>query len=56
MVVLVHGQIISGLYMVPTAERLATRFPVFAPHLPGVGLSKPRRPLCVPELADALAA
>lgn len=57
MVVLVHGQIISSLYMVPTAERLAAQFCVFAPDLPGFGLSdKPRRILCVPELADALGA
>ena len=56
-VVLVHGQIISSLYMVPTAELLAARFRVFAPDLPGFGLSdKPRRLLCVPELADALGA
>jgi pimeloyl-ACP methyl ester carboxylesterase len=56
-VVLVHGQIISSLYMVPTAERLAVHFRVFAPDLPGFGHSeKPRRILCVPELADALGA
>jgi 2-hydroxy-6-oxonona-2,4-dienedioate hydrolase len=56
-VVLVHGQIISSLYMVPTAERLASQFRVLAPDLPGFGLSdKPRRILCVPELADALGA
>jgi pimeloyl-ACP methyl ester carboxylesterase len=56
-VVLVHGQIISSLYMVPTAERLTDRYRVFAPDLPGFGLSdKPRRLLCVPELGDALGA
>ena len=56
-VVLVHGQIISSLYMVPTAERLASQFCVFAPDLPGFGLSdKPRQILCVPGLADALGA
>ena len=56
-IVLVHGQIISSLYMVPTAERLASRFRVFAPDLPGFGLSdKPPAVLCVPELADALGA
>ena len=54
-VVLVHGQIISSLYMVPTAERLASQFRVLAPDLPGFGHSdKPGRILCVPELADAL--
>lgn len=56
-VVLVHGPVISSLYMVPTAERLALHFPVWAPDLPGFGLShKPRRVLDVPELADALLA
>jgi 2-hydroxy-6-oxonona-2,4-dienedioate hydrolase len=56
-VVLVHGQIISSLYMVPTAERLALQFRVLAPDLPGFGHSdKPDRVLCVPELADALGA
>ncbi len=54
-IVLVHGQIISSLYMVPTAERLASEFRVFAPDLPGFGRSeKPDRILCVPELAEAL--
>jgi 2-hydroxy-6-oxonona-2,4-dienedioate hydrolase len=56
-VVLVHGQIISSRYMVPTAERLASQFRVLAPDLPGFGHSdKPRRILCVPELAEALGA
>ncbi|HEV2733599.1 MAG TPA: alpha/beta hydrolase [Longimicrobiaceae bacterium] len=56
-VVLVHGLVISSLYMVPTAERLAPYFPVWAPDLPGFGLShRPRRVLDVPELADALLA
>jgi 2-hydroxy-6-oxonona-2,4-dienedioate hydrolase len=56
-VVLVHGQIISSLYMVPTAERLASQFRVLAPDLPGFGRSdKPRGILCVPQLADALGA
>lgn len=55
--VLVHGQVISSLYMVPTARLLAPYFPVFAPDLPGFGRSgKPARVLSVPELADALAA
>jgi 2-hydroxy-6-oxonona-2,4-dienedioate hydrolase len=55
-VVLVHGQVISSLYMVPTARRLAPHVPVWAPDLPGFGRSgKPRRVLSIPELADALA-
>ncbi|MDX6694667.1 MAG: hypothetical protein QOF02_2270 [Blastocatellia bacterium] len=56
-VVLVHGLGVSSRYMMPTAERLATHARVFAPDLPGCGLSdKPPRALTVPELADALAA
>jgi 2-hydroxy-6-oxonona-2,4-dienedioate hydrolase len=56
-VVLVHGLVVSSLYMVPTAERLAHFFRVFAPDLPGFGQSdKPARTLNVPELADALGA
>src|SRR5687768_13321911 len=55
-IVLVHGYAVSSSYMIPTAERLAGRFPVFAPDLPGYGLSdKPERVLDVPELADVLA-
>jgi 2-hydroxy-6-oxonona-2,4-dienedioate hydrolase len=38
--------------MVPLARRLAQRFPVYAPDLPGFGSSdRPRRALPVPELA-----
>ncbi|HEY1404550.1 MAG TPA: alpha/beta fold hydrolase, partial [Pyrinomonadaceae bacterium] len=56
-VVLVHGLVVSSLYMLPTAERLATFFRVFAPDMPGFGKSdKPLRALDVPELADALVA
>lgn len=56
-VVLVHGLVISSLYMVPTARRLAPFYRVFAPDLPGFGKSgKPARVLSVPELADALVA
>ncbi|HYF39880.1 MAG TPA: alpha/beta hydrolase, partial [Gemmatimonadales bacterium] len=54
-IVLVHGQVISSLYMVPTAKLLAPVFRVFAPDLPGFGLSdKPASVLSVPQLADAL--
>jgi 2-hydroxy-6-oxonona-2,4-dienedioate hydrolase len=54
-VVLVHGLVISSLYMAPTAERLAPFLPVIAPDLPGFGLSdKPRRVLNVSGLAGAL--
>jgi 2-hydroxy-6-oxonona-2,4-dienedioate hydrolase len=55
-VVFVHGLVISSLYMIPTAVRLAPFFPVFAPDLPGFGRSqKPVRALRICELADALA-
>jgi 2-hydroxy-6-oxonona-2,4-dienedioate hydrolase len=56
-VVLVHGMVISGRYMVPTAEELAPLCPVYAVDLPGYGDSgKPRAILGLPELADSLAA
>lgn len=56
-VVLVHGLIVSGRYMVPTALRLAAFARVHVPDLPGYGYSvKPHRALGVPALADALAA
>jgi 2-hydroxy-6-oxonona-2,4-dienedioate hydrolase len=56
-VVLVHGLVVSGLYMVPTAERLVPFYMVCAPDLPGFGKSdKPARALDVTELADALGA
>ncbi|HEY0385026.1 MAG TPA: alpha/beta fold hydrolase [Pyrinomonadaceae bacterium] len=56
-IVLVHGLGVSSRYMMPTALRLATHARVFAPDLPGFGLSrKPRRTLSIPELSDALAA
>jgi len=54
--VLVHGLVISSLYMVPTAERLAPNFRLLAPDLPGFGLSsKPDRTFSIPDLADVLA-
>jgi 2-hydroxy-6-oxonona-2,4-dienedioate hydrolase len=56
-VVLVHGMVISGRYMVPTALELAPLCPVYAVDLPGYGDSvKPHVILGLPELADALAA
>lgn len=56
-VVLVHGFGISSSYFLPTAERLATEFRVFAPDLPGHGRSEsPPEPLDVPQLADSLIA
>ena len=56
-IVLVHGAVVSGRYMVPTAERLAVSHRVLVPDLPGFGHSEdPARPLRVPELASALLA
>lgn len=53
--VLVHGLVISSLYMVPTARRLAAYGRVLAPDLPGFGRSaKPPHTLSIEQLADAL--
>jgi 2-hydroxy-6-oxonona-2,4-dienedioate hydrolase len=55
-VVMVHGLIVSGRYMIPTAKRLGRHCRVYVPDLPGYGHSaKPARFLDVPGLADALA-
>ena len=55
-VILVHGLGMSSRYMIPLARHLAPHFRVYAPDLPGFGLSeKPHRTLTVRELADALA-
>jgi 2-hydroxy-6-oxonona-2,4-dienedioate hydrolase len=56
-VVLVHGLVVSGRYMVPLLEDLARSHAVYAPDLPGFGRSEgPARVLDVVDLADALAA
>lgn len=56
-VILVHGLGMSSRYMVPLARHLGPHLKVYAPDLPGFGLSdKPRHVLTVRELADALAA
>jgi len=56
-VVLVHGLSVSSRYMVPLARELARDFRVFAPDLPGTGLSAtPCAEPDVPALARALAA
>ena len=55
-IVHIHGFAISGRYLEPTAARLAARYPTYVPDLPGHGYSeKPRRPLGIPEQAEALA-
>lgn len=56
-VVLVHGLVVSGRYMLPLLEELARSRAVYAPDLPGFGRSE--GPAGVPDvagLADALAA
>jgi pimeloyl-ACP methyl ester carboxylesterase len=53
-IVLVHG-LSSSRTLKPLIRALGTRRPVFAPDLPGFGMSdQPIRPLDVPGLADAL--
>ena len=53
--VLIHGLIISSLYMIPLAERLAVRHEVHALDLPGFGRSEsPSRVLSISQLADAV--
>jgi pimeloyl-ACP methyl ester carboxylesterase len=55
-IVHIQGLAMSGRYLEPTAARLASRFATHVPDLPGYGYSdKPRRPLNIPELAEALA-
>lgn len=54
--VLVPGLGMSGRYMMPTAELLASVGKVWVPDLPGCGKSeKPRSVLGISELADSLA-
>ena len=54
-IVLLHGLGVSSRYMLPTADRLARRYEVFVPELPGFGASdKPPRALGIPALADLL--
>jgi 2-hydroxy-6-oxonona-2,4-dienedioate hydrolase len=54
-VVLLHGYGVSGTYMLPLAQALASSFAVFAPDLPGYGRSqRPSAPLGISDLAIAL--
>lgn len=56
-VVLVHGMIISGNYMMPLAKQLADDYSVLVPDLPGYGHSyKPKEILSIPQLADSVIA
>lgn len=53
--VLVHGLSMSSRYLVPIARRLARRYAVYAPDLPGYGLSQhPAQTLDIEGLAQAL--
>ncbi|MEJ7710157.1 MAG: alpha/beta hydrolase [Pyrinomonadaceae bacterium] len=54
-VVLVSGLGMSSRYIILTADLLAKEVRVFAPELPGFGLSeKPRQPLNVQQLSRSL--
>ncbi|MDQ3730948.1 MAG: alpha/beta fold hydrolase, partial [Pseudomonadota bacterium] len=56
-IVFVHGLGVSASYFIPTAERLAADFPVYAPDLPGHGRSDtPLEALSISDLAQALLA
>lgn len=55
-VVLVHGVVVAGRYMMPIARALSHHRPVYIPDLPGFGRSEgPKKPLDMHELASALA-
>ena len=55
-VVLVHGFVLAGDYMMPAAERLAALARTYVPDLPGYGLSdRPLQPLELAYLGDRLA-
>lgn len=52
-----HGFAMSGRYLLPTAERLASEFHVLVPDLPGCGRSdRPDTPLDIEGLVHATAA
>lgn len=52
-IVLLHGQGMSSLYMVPLASRLGRDFPTYAPDQPGFGRSaKPRAAPSIRALSD----
>jgi pimeloyl-ACP methyl ester carboxylesterase len=55
-VVLVHGMNISSAFFRPALRRIGNHHRVYAPDLPGYGLSdKPRRTLRIEEQSDVLA-
>ena len=52
---LVHGLGVSGTYMLPLAQSLASSFTVFVPDLPGCGRSqRPPEPFGISEFGAAL--
>lgn len=54
--VMPHGLVISGRYLLPTARLLVRDFRIFVPDFPGFGRSeKPSGVLDVPGMADAVA-
>lgn len=53
--VLIHGLVISSLYMIPLAECLAVEHEVHALDLPGFGRSEsPAQVLTIPQLAESV--
>ena len=55
-IILVHGLGVSSRYMMPTARFLAPHRTIYAPDLPGFGLSRrPERALNLSELSEVLA-
>ena len=54
-VVLVHGFVLAGDYMMPAADRLAVFSRAYVPDLPGYGLSDRPPRLDLPLLGDCLA-
>lgn len=55
--VLIHGMIVSGNYMMPIAKSLAHDYRIYVPDFPGYGRSEKQTTILgIPELADALAA
>lgn len=55
--VLVHGLVVSSAFLVPALEKLGGKHAVFAPDLPGYGLSaKPPQPYSLERQADYLGA
>jgi pimeloyl-ACP methyl ester carboxylesterase len=56
-VVLLHGAIIAGSYMVPVGDALSRQHAVYGPDLPGMGRSRRlEAPASIAALADAVAA